>query len=91
MLHLYNLIFIITLYVTMQQSVYVFHHCFSYCSLSGNVLTESLLRNRFGYPYYNMYMFYLVHNIPLSSQYVLFIYSTKVKLLFSFSPASNDK
>jgi hypothetical protein len=33
----------------------------------------------FGYPYYNMYMFYSVHNKPLSSQYVLFIYSTKVK------------
>jgi hypothetical protein len=43
------------------------------------VFTESLLRNGFGYPYYNMDMFYLVHNKPLSSQYVLFIYSDKVK------------
>jgi hypothetical protein len=39
MLHLYNLI-IITLYVTMQPSVYVFHRF--YCCLRGNVFTESL-------------------------------------------------
>jgi hypothetical protein len=62
----------------MHASVYVFHHGFSYCCLSGNMFTESLLGNGFAYPYYNMYMFYSVDNKPLSSQYVLFINSAKV-------------
>jgi hypothetical protein len=43
------------------------------------MFTESLLRNGFAYPCYNMYMFYSVHDKPLSSQYMLCIYSTKVK------------
>jgi hypothetical protein len=43
------------------------------------MFTESLLRNGFGHPYYTMYMFYSVQNKPLSSQCVLFIYSTKVR------------
>jgi hypothetical protein len=80
MLHLYNLItfrhYSLCYYATKCLCI---PSLFLYCCLSGNVFTESLLRNGFGYPCYNLYMIYSVHNKPLSSQYVLFIYSTKVK------------
>jgi hypothetical protein len=42
------------------------------------VFTKSLLRNGFGYPYCNMYMFYPVRNKPLYGEYVLIIYSAQM-------------
>jgi hypothetical protein len=74
MLHLYNLI-------TFHHNSLCYYETKCLCIppflllFSGNVFNESLLRNRFGYSYYIMYVIYSVHNKPFSSQYVLFIYS----------------